>query len=84
MQLADGEINAILSILEGQHHIRKRTDIVIEGYKIRKFCFIEAGMASRYKLLHNGKRQIIDIMLPGDIIGLPVSFTIERTFRSLL
>jgi CRP-like cAMP-binding protein len=31
-------------------------------------------MASRYKLLHNGKRQIIDIMLPGDIIGLPVSF----------
>ena len=74
VELADGDIDAILSILEGQHQIRKRTDIVIEGYKYRKFCFIEVGMASRYKLLHNGKRQIIDIMVPGDIIGLPVSF----------
>jgi CRP-like cAMP-binding protein len=74
VELADADINAILSILEGQRQIRKRANIVIEGYKYKKFCFIEAGMASRYKLLHNGKRQILDVLLPGDIIGFPTSF----------
>ena len=74
VELAHADIDAILSILEGQRQIRKRADIVVEGYRYRKFCFIEAGMASRYKLLHNGKRQILDVLLPGDIIGFPTSF----------
>lgn len=28
----------------------------------------------RYKLLRNGKRQILNVVLPGDIVGLPGSF----------
>ena len=73
-ELADADIDAIWSILEGQRQIRKRVDIVVQGYEYRKVCFIEAGTAIRYKVLHNGKRQILGVLLPGDIIGFPASF----------
>jgi CRP-like cAMP-binding protein len=78
--LADADIDAIRNILEGQRQIRKRADIVVQGYKYRKLCFIEAGMAIRYKLLHNGKRQILGVLLPGDIIGFPASFCARANF----
>ena len=71
VELADADIDAIRSILEGQRQIRKRADIVVQGYKYRKLSFVEVGMAARYKLLHNGKRQILTVVLPGDIIGFP-------------
>ena len=80
VDLADADINAIQSILEEQRQIRKRADIVVQGYKYRKLCFINSGMAIRYKLLHNGKRQILGVLLPGDIIGFPASFYERANF----
>jgi CRP-like cAMP-binding protein len=80
VDLTDADINAIQSILEEQRQIRKRADIVVQGYKYRKLCFIHTGMAIRYKLLHNGKRQILGVLLPGDIIGFPASFYERANF----
>lgn len=80
VDLADADINAIRSILEEQRQIRKRADIVVQGYKYRKLCFIDTGVAIRYKLLHNGKRQILGVLLPGDIIGFPASFYERANF----
>jgi CRP-like cAMP-binding protein len=37
-------------------------------------CFVKDGYAVRYKLLRNGKRQILNVILPGDVVGLPGSF----------
>jgi CRP-like cAMP-binding protein len=80
VELADADIDAIRSILEGQRQIRKRADIVVQGCKYRKLCFVETGVAARYKLLHNGKRQILGVLLPGDIIGFPLSFYDRANF----
>ena len=80
IELADADIDAIRNILEGQRQVRKRTDIVVQGYKYRKLGFVEAGMAARYKLLHNGKRQILGVILPGDLIGFPASFYDRANF----
>ena len=38
------------------------------------YVALKDGYAVRYKLLRNGKRQILNVILPGDIIGLPGSF----------
>jgi CRP-like cAMP-binding protein len=54
--------------------VKKRRDLVIDGYEYRKLCFVEEGFAARYKLLHNGKRQIVNFVMPGDIVGMPGSF----------
>ena len=81
IELADADIDAIRNILEGQRQVRKRTDIVVQGYKYGSFLgFVEAGMAARYKLLHNGKRQILGVILPGDLIGFPASFYDRANF----
>ena len=35
----------------------------------RKLSFVKDGYAVRYKLLRNGKRQILNVVLPGDIVS---------------
>jgi CRP-like cAMP-binding protein len=32
---------------------------------------LNRGMAIRYKVLHDGRRQILNLVLPGDLIGFP-------------
>jgi CRP-like cAMP-binding protein len=47
-----------------------------------ELSFIRDGYAVRYKLLRNGKRQILNVLLPGDIVGIPGSF-LERAVYSV-
>jgi CRP-like cAMP-binding protein len=85
LQLVDlkpGEIRALDSIIEGELLIRKRRDLIADGYEYRKLCFVKDGYAVRYKLLRNGKRQILNVIMPGDIVGLPGSFY-ERAVYSV-
>ena len=35
---------------------------------------VERGFAMRYHLLHDGRRQVFSIVVPGDIIGLAGTF----------
>jgi CRP-like cAMP-binding protein len=67
-------LKAFDDIIDGELVIRKRRDLIADGYEYRKLCFVKDGYAVRYKLLRNGKRQILNVILPGDIVGLPGSF----------
>jgi CRP-like cAMP-binding protein len=68
------DIKQLGAIIQGELLIHRRRDLVVDGYEYRKLCFVREGYAVRYKLLRNGKRQILNVILPGDIIGLPGSF----------
>jgi CRP-like cAMP-binding protein len=70
-------------LIESEIAVRKRSDVVAEGYEYRKLSFVADGFAARYKLLRNGKRQIVNVVLPGDIVGMPVSF-LERAPYSVI
>src|SRR5581483_4806985 len=74
VDLSAADLDSLDGIIDGELTIRKRRDLVIDGYEYRKLCFVKEGYAVRYKLLRNGKRQILNVVLPGDIIGLPGSF----------
>lgn len=74
IDLSDGDLNSLWRMLDAEQVIKKRRDLVIDGYEYRRLCFVETGFAARYKLLRNGKRQIVNLVLPGDVIGLPGSF----------
>ncbi len=50
--------------------IRKNKDIIIAGNRHRHLYVNHDGWLSRYKVLHNGARQIVDFILPGEIFGL--------------
>ena len=62
---------------------RKAQDLVVVGDEYRNLCFVKDGYAIRYKLLRSGKRQILNVILPGDVIGFPVSF-FDRSIYSVV
>jgi CRP-like cAMP-binding protein len=81
--LSDGDLTRLWSLLEAEVVVAKRRDLVVDGYKCRKLYLVESGFAARYKLMRNGRRQIVNLVLPGDIIGLPGSF-LEKARHSVV
>lgn len=80
--LTAADLKGLNEIIDGELLVKKRRDLIIDGYNYRKLCFVTDGYAVRFKLLHNGKRQILNVVLPGDIVGLPGSFY-ERAVYSV-
>lgn len=80
LSLSEADLCCLRDVIDSELMVRKRRDLVIDGYEYRKLCFIEDGFAARYKLLRNGKRQIVNVLLPGDIVGLPGSFLEKASY----
>lgn len=76
------DLISLEAIIDGELLIQRRGDLIVDGDEYRKLCFVKNGYAVRYKLLRNGKRQILNVVLPGDIIGIPASFY-ERAVYSV-
>jgi CRP-like cAMP-binding protein len=51
--------------------IRAGADIVTAGQRYRGIYVLCDGMAIRYKILRDGRRQVLNLVLPGDFIGYP-------------
>ena len=49
--------------------IQRHRDIITEGRNYASLFIIMEGNAIRYRILHDGRRQIVNIVLPGDIVG---------------
>jgi CRP-like cAMP-binding protein len=61
-----------LQRLQGEFtRIRSGADIITAGHAYRSVFVLNRGMAIRYKVLHDGRRQILNLVLPGDLIGFP-------------
>jgi len=83
MTLGAADIRSLELIVEGEALVKKRKELVVVGHPYRNLCFVKNGHAIRYKLLRNGKRQILNVILPGDVIGFPVSF-FDRSIYSVV
>jgi CRP-like cAMP-binding protein len=61
-----------LSTLQGDFfRIHDGIDIITAGNAYRSIFVLNRGMAIRYKVLHDGRRQILNLVLPGDFMGIP-------------
>jgi CRP-like cAMP-binding protein len=83
MKLAADDLRSLELIMESERLVRKRKELVVAGDEYRNLCFVKDGYAIRYKLLRSGKRQILNVILPGDVIGFPVSF-FDRSIYSVV
>jgi CRP-like cAMP-binding protein len=72
--LSDADIASLEAAFERRLSIKKKRDVILEGYESHRLHIAVSGFAARYKLLANGKRQVLSIILPGDIIGMPSAF----------
>ena len=83
LALSDTDLDRLWQLIEVSLSVPKRRDLVVDGFEYRKLGFVEKGFASRYKLLRNGKRQVVNLILPGDVVGLPGSF-LEKACYSVI
>lgn len=83
IELSPSDLRGLRDVIETELAVKKRRDLVLDGYEFNKLGFIKEGFAARYKLLRNGKRQIINFLLPGDIVGMPGSF-LDRAPNSVI
>src|SRR5262245_825689 len=83
MRLSAADLASLEQIIESDRLVKKRKDLVVVGDEYRNLCFVKDGYAIRYKLLRSGKRQILNVILPGDVIGFPVSF-FDRSIYSVV
>ncbi len=58
------------------------TDIIAEGEKVGDIHLVLTGLASRNKILPNGKRQIMAFLIPGDLCDVEV-FVLEALDHSI-
>lgn len=69
-KLNDAERAALSAAATDRRHWPARREIVPEGAPIRESCAILSGWACRQRILHDGRRQILNFLIPGDLIGV--------------
>src|SRR3984957_20113857 len=60
--------------------VRRRQAIVTEGRKNRAVYFVIDGFLIRYRILRDGRRQIVDLVIPGDFAGAPSCFFADALY----
>lgn len=69
-KLATGSDDEIgMPIRLESRRISKHHDIFAEGDTLRDVMFLRQGWAYRYRLLGDGRRHIVNFLIPGDFIG---------------
>ena len=74
------DFKALGRVLRSRLSVNKGKDVLVQGYEHKGIYIIERGFAIRYTLLHKGGRQIVNTLLPGDIIGFPATFFARSIF----
>ena len=80
VDLSHDDLRSLNAIIDGEALIPRRRDLIVDGYEYRKLSFVKKGYAVRYKLLRNGKRQILNVVCrvtswasrPASSIGPPI------------
>jgi CRP-like cAMP-binding protein len=69
--LAPGEVGILDDLQSTTRIIRRNREIITEGRKYDTLFILIEGVSIRCRILHDGRRQILNIALPGDFIGFP-------------
>jgi len=67
----------IMQIDGRERHYDKNTEIIDAGQELDSVLIVKEGWAIRYKTLEDGRRQVLNILLPGDMFDLQVLVAAE-------
>ena len=70
MPLSDEDVRILNALCVHEERFKANTDIVCEGDVPFSAFVLTHGMACRYRLMPEGKRQILTFLIPGDVFDL--------------
>lgn len=88
--LTDSELEGMRSFKTGEMKAEPGTVLLMQGAKSPQLFTVLDGLGVRQKTLENGRRQVINFVFPGDLIGLQASVmeemqhSVEATTRMTL
>ena len=68
--LDKGQLKFMQSFKQGEFHIEKGTQSLVQGSISPHVYTVLKGVLFRYRILEDGRRQIVNFVFPGDLIGL--------------
>jgi CRP-like cAMP-binding protein len=68
---SEDEQAALRELTSSVRAVRRREDILTEGKKYRALFLVSEGVLMRYRILRDGRRQILNLVIPGDFAGVP-------------
>jgi len=72
---ADDELALVETLKHDQVTLRAGSDVIHEGQSDAPLYTLFSGWAFRFKTLSDGRRQILNFLLPGDFIGVQQKMT---------
>jgi CRP-like cAMP-binding protein len=72
--LSSDETATFDALLSVTRSVRRNREIITEGRNYETLSVLLEGSAIRYRVLRDGRRQVLNIVLPGDFIGFPGCF----------
>lgn len=70
VRLDAGELGALDDMTSRRRSVESDTELVAQGERLRHAVFLVEGWAIRYRMLRDGRRQILNFLLPGDMFDL--------------
>ncbi len=71
------ELDFVTGFKIGELAVDPGTTLLTEGSRSAHVYTVLSGWGFRYKLLQNGRRQVLNFLLPGDFVGLQASLLSE-------
>lgn len=81
-RLTTAEVAALDALPAGRRSIRRGHNVIVQGHGYDALYALEFGFAMRYKVLSDGKRQVLHVAFPGDLLGNPACLY-ERALYSV-
>lgn len=71
LTLTEEERRYVSALPATTRRVARRRDLVREGHQYGGVHLLCSGLVSRYRVLPNGRRQVLNFGIPGDLVGFP-------------
>jgi CRP-like cAMP-binding protein len=68
----DEEVAALTALFGSTRIVLRGREIVAQGKPYRALYALNEGLALKYRVLADGRRQVLNLIVPGDLVGLPI------------
>lgn len=88
--LSPEQIDYMQRFKHGELRVERGTQVLVQGQRSAHVFTVLEGVLIRYRLLEDGRRQIVNFMFPGDLIGLqaalgePLAHSVEALTAATL